>query len=320
MLVIPSDADVRALLRLRDALPPCPFTSQMATAAHVDRDRLRQLVRQQLVRQQLRNVYVDASIPDSHELRLQALALVAPPGCVVCDWTASWTWVGLDQPGSHLELPPPSVFRFRDHDRLRHGAVRSGERWFLPEDVVELADGLFVTTPLRTSWDMGRFAYRYVALGAMDALMRGCGVSIDELVAGVGRFRRQRGVVQLRELAPLVDPRSESIGESAVRLHWLEIPIAPPPQPQVVVAIGGKELRLDVGNEEIWYAAEYDGEAHHSTQEQKDHDEARREAIRSERGWSIDVFRRKDVFGQHAAVGSALRRGIATAIAANGRG
>jgi hypothetical protein len=263
----------------------------------------------------LRNVYVDASIADCHTLRLQALALVAPPGCVVCDWTACWTWVGLDEPGSHLVLPPPSVFRFRDQDRTRHGAVRSGERWLLPEDVIELADGLLVTTPLRTAWDMGRFARRYVALGAMDALMRGCGFPLLELVEGVPRFNRQRGVVQLRELAPLVDPRSESIGESAVRLHWLEIPYAPAPQPQVPVLIAGKELRLDVGNEEILYAAEYDGEAHHSATQDREHDEDRRDTLHVERGWHIDVFRRADVFGQHTTIQGRLRHGLADAIA-----
>jgi hypothetical protein len=71
---------------------------------------------------------------------------------------------------------------------------------------------------------MGRFAHRYVAIGAMDALMRFDGFSYEDLLHGVPRFAKQRGVVQLRELAFVVDPRSESIGESAVRLHWLELP------------------------------------------------------------------------------------------------
>src|SRR6476619_7215019 len=105
MRLEPSTASMLALLRLKESLPPRPFTSQQAVAIGVGRDRLSSLVHGELVRQMLRNVYVDAAVPDSHQLRLQALALVAPPGCVACDWTASWAWIGLDEPGSHLVLP-----------------------------------------------------------------------------------------------------------------------------------------------------------------------------------------------------------------------
>lgn len=294
-------------------IPDVPFTTAWALkngfSAHV----LARLVADGVLRRPLRGVYVDALLPDSTELRIQLISLVAPPGSVVCDWTACWIWTGLDSPGSHLVVPRPAVFRFRGNDRTRHGAVRSGERWLLPSDVVPLADGLFITTPIRTAWDLGRFAHRYVAIGGMDALMRFDEFSFNELVYGVPRFKKQRGVVQLRELAFVVDPRSESIGESAVRLHWIELPGAPTPVPQIPVIVDGKELRLDLGAEEIKYAAEYDGEAHHSLPEDRAHDESRRTAIENQRGWHVDVLRKGDVFGQHAEVKTILRRGMAEA-------
>ena len=301
------------LFRLAHSVPNVPFTTRWARKHGLAPHVLTRLVEQGVLRRMLRGVYVDALVPDTTDLRIRAIALVAPPGSVVCDWTACWVWTGLDSPGSHLVVPRPAIFRFRGQDRTRHGGVRSGERWFLPSDVLPIADGLFITTPIRTAWDMGRFAHRYVAIGAMDALMRFDGFSLDELVHGVPRFAKQRGVVQLRELAFVVDPRSESIGESAVRLHWLEIPGAPTPVPQVPVLIGGRELRLDLGVEEIKYAAEYDGETFHSEDEDRDHDRARRAAIEDVHGWTIDVLRKVHVFGQQANVKSILSSGIARA-------
>ena len=301
------------LARLPHPLPARPFTRDWATAHGLSNDVLRALVMCGALRRPLRRVYVDAGIPDSTDLRIDALALVAPPRCVVCDWTSTWIWTGHDQPNAHLQVPRPSVFRFRGSDRTRHGAVRSGERWFLPGDVVPVRDGLLVATPLRTAWDMGRFEHKYVALGAMDALMRSDGFSLAELVEGVARFSRQRGVVQLRALAPLVDPRAESIPESALRLHWLEIPSAPRPTPQLVVPVRGHDYRLDLGCEELAYGAEYDGEEFHTADEDRKHDGQRREAISEDLGWSIEVFTKLNVFGQHADVDAKLRAGLRAA-------
>ena len=265
------------------------------------------------MRSLLRDVWVDDLVPDSTALRLEAIKLVAPRGCVICDWTALWFWTGLDRPGAHTQVPPPSVFRFRGHDRTRHPGVASGERWFSMQDVVEVGDGLFVSSPIRTAWDMGRFQHKYVALGAMDALMRVDGFTLDELMSGVSRFDRQRGVVQLRALAPLVDPRAESIPESSLRLHWIEIPSAPRPTPQLVVPVRGHDYRLDLGCEELHYAAEYDGVEFHTSDEDRKHDSDRREAIREDLGWRIDVFDKKAVYGQHADVDARLRAGLAAA-------
>ena len=310
----PSSSDRTELLaHLPHPLPPRPFTRDWASSHGLSNDLLRALVMCGALRRPLRRVYVDAGIPDSTELRIDALALVAPPRCVVCDWTATWVWTGYDQPNAHLEVPRASVFRFRGSDRTRHGAVRSGERWFLAEDVVPVRDGLLVATPIRTAWDMGRFEHKYVALGAMDALMRVDGFPLEELVQGVPRFNRQRGVVQLRALAPLVDARAESIPESSLRLHWLEIPSAPPPTPQLVVPVRGHDYRLDLGCEELEYGAEYDGDEFHTADADREHDAQRRGAICEDLGWEIDVFTKVNVYGQHADVDDKLRSGLRAA-------
>ena len=275
-----------------------PFTSQQAAAAGISSKQLSRLHAVGLVRHLAQNVYVAAQVLDSRELRGHALALIAPPYSVICDWTACWYWTGVDRPGRHLETEI-DVFRFRGHDRLRNGLARSGQRWFLEEDVVALDNGLFVSTPIRTAWDLGRFYAPVVAMGGMDALQRHGRFTVDELVAGVERFKRQRGVVLLRWLAPRVDGRSESPAEAGLRVRWHEAPGLPWPELQIpILGDGGVELfRLDLGVEELLFAAEYDGEEFHGP-DQEPADTERRDVISRDYGWAMEVFRRENVYGQ----------------------
>ena len=87
---------------------------------------------------------------------------------------------------------------------MRNGLVSSGERRIRADELTEI-HGLRVTTPIRTAWDLGRLQHRDLALAGLDAMLRLGGFSAAELVDGVERFRKQRGVVQLRAFAPLAD-------------------------------------------------------------------------------------------------------------------
>jgi hypothetical protein len=289
-----------------------PFTTAEARAQRVTGKQLTRLVRDGYLRRPLKGVYVAAHVEDTKQLRGRILSKVAPRGTVITDWTATWYWTGLDRPGEHLEAPVLDAFRFRGHDRLRNGLVRSGERWFLPSDVVPLDGDVFITKPLRTAWDLGRFAPRIVAIGGMDALARTAGFAVEELVAGVERFRRQRGVVQLRGLAPVTDPRAESIGESAVRLRWRDCAGLPSPELQIPVHDdrGFVIYRLDLGVEELRLGVEYDGEAWHSSDVDRAHDVTRRTALEDRHGYCIDVFRREHVFGLREIVSGRLPTAI----------
>jgi hypothetical protein len=159
---------------------------------------------------------------------------------------------------------------------------------------------------------MGRLVHRDRALSALDALLRSAPHIRDEMVAGVERFHRRRGVVQLRELAPLADGRAESPGESVLRLRWLDVTSLPRPTPQVpILDDRGVEIhRLDLGVEELRFSAEYDGEDFHSTKEELEHDQRRREWIRRERGWLIVPVRRQNVFGATRDIEEILHRGV----------
>ena len=288
-----------------------PFTTAAAQRAGLDRRSLRRLVEVALLRRVLRGVYAVAQLPDTHGLRTQALALVVPPGSVVSDWSACWLWTGVHHPNAHLEQTPVSLFRTSGAGRLRSPLVLSGERRLAATDVHPLTERMFVTTPLRTALDLGRFGSPVVALGGMDALLRHGGFTKDELLAEVERFRRQRGVVQLRWLAPLGDGRSESCGESALRFHWHQCPDLPQPELQIPVldAHGRLVFRIDLGVAELGFGAEYDGERWHDESTALS-DGVRRGRLDREFDWLIEVFRRADVYGPTAGAHVRLRQGI----------
>ena len=197
-------------------------------------------------------------------------------------------------PNEHLQILPVSMY-LPTGRRLRNPLAASGERRLKPDDVTEVL-GIPVTTMLRTAWDLGRVRSRERSLSAMDQMLHLPGFPLDEFLAGVERFRGERWVTTLRVLAPLADGRAESPPESILRLYWIDAGL-PKPVPQLEVWVDGHLVaRLDVGNLEIMYAAEYDGIEWHSSPEQRRHDLARRREVRDQ-GFDIDVFKRENLFG-----------------------
>jgi hypothetical protein len=288
-----------------------PFSAVQASAAGLSRGVVSRLVRGGYLRRILKGVYVATQTPDGLALRAKALLLVVPPHAVITDWTAVWLFTGLLPPNAHLELPAIDMFLPAGKGRLRNRLCDSGEREFLPGDLM-IVGGLTVTTPLRTAWDMGRLEHRDRAFSALDAMLAYEPDMREEMVGGVERFRRRRGVVQLRELAPLADGRAESPGESVLRLRWLDLTSLPRPTPQVpILGDDGRELyRLDLGVPELRFGAEYDGEAFHSSDADRSHDEARRDWISQERGWLVTPVRRHNVFGPTRDIEEILYTGV----------
>jgi len=290
-----------------------PFTYQQAVDRGVSRHVLSRLSREGSVRRVLRGVFVDATVPDTLEVRARALSLAVPESAVVTDRTAAWLrGVPALAPGDHLVLPQVSVVRPRGETRVRHAAVRGGIRGLRPDDV-EVLNGVRVTTALRTALDLGRLVRRDQAIGALDALLRTGEFSRSQLLGSLGRFKGYRGVRQLRELAPLADPRAESPGESVLRLRWLDVGL---PTPDLQIALqdvrGRLRYRGDLGLARFRYLAEYDGEDFHSSAAQRAHDQRRRDWLRT-RGWVVVVIRGEDIYGPAPRVHVLLREGWARA-------
>jgi hypothetical protein len=205
-------------MQLHD-LPSTPFTSAGARALGISRKRLASAVSNGLVRRVFRGVYLRADQPDDVGTRAACAARVVAPGSVLRDRSAAWLH-GIDVfTYAEHDVEPPletCVARFRAPSDRR--GVDGGTRDLAPEDVMAV-HGVRVTTPLRTALDLGCNLKRRDALAALDQFMRLHGVTHDQLGSGALRFVRRRGVVQLRQLISLADPRAESPRESWTRLE-----------------------------------------------------------------------------------------------------
>lgn len=285
-----------------------PFTRRAAHAAGVSDHALSLLVSEGRLRRPLHGTYVTAGRPDDTTSRAEALRLVVPRGCFLCDETAAFLHGADGAAGSandDLRTHVVRCFRPAEAGRLRRTTTDSGERTLLESDLMEVA-GLVTTTPLRTALDLGRLRPRGRALAAMDALARVGDFGAPELVAELPRLRRQRGVVQLRQLAPLVDRGAQSPPESILRLAWYDARL-PPPETQIEVVLNGVSRFLDLGTRKLRFAAEYDGVDFHADPEQV-RDDLERRRLFSERRWHIEVFSRADLAGPAAdPVGRLIR-------------
>lgn len=288
-----------------------PFTTRQAREANLDGRELGQLVRVGLLRRMIRGVLVASQVPDSIPLRCQAVTLVIPDGAVVTDTTAGWLH-GAEMvlaPNAHVHGAGVSFFHRTPGLRSRACICDGGERT-MPESDVTLIGDLPVTTALRSALDMGRLLRRVRAFASLDSMLRLKKFESGELIDEVPRFKGYRGVRQLRALAPLADGRSQSPGESALRLHWLGCPDLPRPELQVPVeGPSGAPYYLDLGVEEMRFGAEYDGQEWHGPDRVK-HDAERRRWMSDHAGWSIEVFRRTNVFGQHQDAETLLRAAV----------
>lgn len=273
--------------------PDSPFTWPAARAAGIRRSELDAAVADGTVTRLLRGVYASADVSVDTSLRARGVALVVSPYSVVRDRTASWLW-GVEC-HEHAELdgtPPVETAVLRGHEPTDRVGVAGIVRDLTPADWTEVM-GVRVTTPVRTALDLGCLLRPHRALGAMDALMRCHGFAHDDMRVLMRRYRRRRGVVQLRWLVNVVDPAAESQPESWVRWFIIEREL-PVPTPQVWVEIDGLSFRLDLAYPGAKVAVEYDGQEFHRTPEQRAHD-ARRRALLRAAGWVVIVVTKDDL-------------------------
>ena len=282
-------------------IPKGPFTWADAQAIGLSRRRLEQLLANHELRRVLTGVYVRCVVPDDPLVRVRAAARVVNPFAVVCDRTAAWIW-GVDT-FDYYELdvlPPLETYVLRGHARTNRPQCYRGSRDLATCDFV-LVEGVKVTTPLRTALDLGCKLSRRAALAALDAFMRQHAITHAEMLAQLPRYFRRRGVVQLRQLVPVADPRAESQPESWTRLEIVDAGL-PWPTPQYWVVHEGRELfRLDLAYPRARVAVEYDGEEFHTSPEQRDADRLRRRWLR-DHGWTVIVVD-KDAFTPEALAG-----------------
>jgi hypothetical protein len=252
------------------------------------------LVRDGVLWRVFRGVYLPAAASDTVEARASCLTLVVSPHHVVVDRTAAWLH-GIDVFAyAERDMPPPiETCALRGHHPTERQGVRGRSRDLARRDLMTIG-GVMVTTPLRTALDLGCHLRRREAMAALNAFARHHGVTKEMLVRELPRYRRRRGVVQLRELASYVDPRPESERESWVLLTIRDAGL-PLPEPQYWIEIEGvPTYRLDFAYPRARVCVEYDGaDAHDRTPEQREHDRARRRWLR-DHNWTVIVVKAGD--------------------------
>lgn len=274
--------------------PTIPFTTKTAVGLGLTKDCLASAVRDCELVRLFKGVYLRTDIELTPLLRAQAAAAVVSPFSVVCDRTAAWIH-GVDtrRYGELDVLPPLESCVLSGHHPTDRPEIIGRTRDLLPGDWTEIGD-VRVTTPVRTALDLGCRLPRRRALAAIDALMREHGFTRSDLQRELPRFRRRRGVIQLRQLVSIADGRAESQRESWVRLvirdHGL-----PAPEPQFWVVVDGvPTYRLDLAYPHLRVAIEYDGEDFHTSADDRARDRARRTWL-GRNGWTVIVLTKESL-------------------------
>jgi very-short-patch-repair endonuclease len=151
----------------------------------------------------------------------------------------------------------------------------------LCNDEICLIDGMSVTTPARTAFDIGRRGTETTAVIRLDALANATGLSADAVLGVAEHHRRARGIVQLRKAVDLMDGGAESPQETRTRLLLVRSGLRRP-QTQIVV----DPWRIDMGWEEFLVGVEYDGPQHWTDPSRRNRD-IEKYAQLAERGWII---------------------------------
>jgi len=109
---------------------------------------------------------------------------------------------------------------------------------------------------------------------------------IADVLSLAERHPRARGVIQLRQLLPLVDGGAASPQESRIRLWLLDCGF-PRPETQIPVLEGSRPVAfLDMGWPDYHVAVEYDGDHHRKSREQYVKDIARLRML-EQMGWHV---------------------------------
>ncbi|MGV0067001.1 DUF559 domain-containing protein [Mycobacterium colombiense] len=157
----------------------------------------------------------------------------------------------------------------------------------LEEDEFTLIDGVPVTTPARTTVDLGCWHPINDAVAVIDDLLRATDAKVAEFQILAERYPGRRGIQSARNAIDLADAGAQSPKETWVRLLLIRAGLPrPPTQIPVSDEFGGSTYYLDMGWENFKVAAEYDGEQHRRDRWQYTWDIRRRETL-ERLGWMV---------------------------------
>jgi very-short-patch-repair endonuclease len=291
-------------LEIPDALRLGPFTTARARELGVSPT----VLQGSQWRHVFRDVWVHDSIEDDMFVRVAAARLVLGREGFLCGLTAAWVYGVEVQDGRGLLVwvgrPTGSWRRPRAGCLLREITVKAPD--------LDLINGTFITTPLRTAFDCARWLRLSEAVVVADAFAAAGLISRDDFAAYVRSHRALRGVRQADVVAKLIEPLSESPMESRLRVLLITSGFQSPVAQYVVTDRAGKFIgRADLAFPRQRLIVEYDGSLHW---EQRRDDDRRRDAMR-ELGWTVLVASRADYYEHADEFIATVRRAMQSAAA-----
>jgi hypothetical protein len=237
------------------------------------------------------DVYAPFATDDTLRLRVAALRVVLPPDVAVSHRTALWL-LGLDVLGPAIDVTAPRGRRLEPRSGIAPYSA------LLRDDELCEVGGLLVVSAARALVDVARSEQLTEAVAVADAALR-AGVATQEQIREVlDRSSGLRGVVAARAMLPHLEPRSESLMESRLRMRFV-LGGVPRPEAQVdLYDADGHIGRADLHLRGV--VVEYDGR-----QARLDKDvfirERRRQTRIAESGCELRRFTSADVYLRPAA-------------------
>jgi hypothetical protein len=208
---------------------------------------------------------------------------------------AAWLWSGRSATLAGLSAAAlhrtawiddwlPAELNRRSRDKARGIVLHSDS---LDEDETCVRDGISLTTPARTAFDLGRRKGLIAAVIRLDALMHSTELKPPDVELLADRHRGVRGLVQLRQALLMSDGGAESPCETKTRLALLGGGL-PRPHTQIEVLNGWGAViaRIDMGWDEWKVGVEFDGAQHWTDPVQRTRDIDRLAELQ-DRGWTI---------------------------------
>lgn len=227
-----------------------------------------------------RDVYADADIQLTHEVRAWAAGRYAiPPGAAIGGRSAAALH------GASLAAldDPVEVLSVRDFGPVTGLRIRRGP--LAPSQVLAVRDGVRITTPLRTCWDLCRWHPAEEAVAHLDVLLAQGVLRAPELTSYLAGQRDEPGWRRVSETVALADPAAESPPASRLRVRLVRAGL-PPPVAQFVLAHEGRVIaRLGLAWPGARVAVEYAGTWHPSP-EQLERDRTRLNRVLGA-GWLV---------------------------------
>jgi hypothetical protein len=235
------------------------------------------------LRRDYRVVYRNVYVPKRAELTAATRA------------RAAWLWSGGD--AVLVGLSAAAVLRTKWIDATHPAELVRANRhcpagivvraYGLATSEICVVDGMRITTPARTAFDLGRTLPGNRAIPTLDAVLNATHIKIADVLSMADSKPGARGVRQLRSVLKLVDGGAESPQESRVRILFMRAGLpAPETQIEFVDDFGDVHIRVDMGWREWKVAVEYDGVQHWSDRYQRSWDIDRIATLEAI-GWSV---------------------------------